>query len=389
MQKLNLRQLSLISGLFFLVFMMGADSFIIAPILPTLQVSFHGSLAQTALAVTVYAISYAVGSPLLGPLGDCFSRKRLLLVGTLIFAAGCGGCLVATRLWWFIGARALTGIGAAISLPNVWAIIGSVFKGNQLATVMGVTMAALSLSIAIGVPLGTWCTQVMSWRVIFGFSVGLAAGLAGLLWLVVPVDVTTKGQPTSSAWVKVFGRTSNVGLALSVTLLWMFGFYLIYTFLGTFLAQQFKFSPAQVGLVFTIYGGSNFVASWFSGRFTTRMGALSNVIWSAGGSALIGLILALVASKLVGLIVLIIGLAIIQGLGVPAISTYLVTLQPVYRTTIMAFNSAAIYLGLTLSSLIGSYGYPRIGFSGLCLLTAGCFGGVVVLGSYLKLTKIE
>jgi len=95
-----------------------------------------------------------VGAPLIGPLGDQFSKQKLLLLGISIFAFGSLSCALAPTNGWFEAGRAVAGLGAAMTLPNVWALIGDTFKGLQLNAVMGMTMAALSLSIAIGVPLG-------------------------------------------------------------------------------------------------------------------------------------------------------------------------------------------------------------------------------------------
>lgn len=156
--KITMKQRSLVAGLFLIVFMIGADSFIISPLLPAIERSFHISVAQAALAVTsyavCYAVCYAVGAPVIGPLGDHYSKRTLLLLGIIVFSVGSLSCALASTNGWFEVSRAVAGLGAAMTLPNVWALIGATFTGAQLSMIMGITMAALSLSIAIGVPLG-------------------------------------------------------------------------------------------------------------------------------------------------------------------------------------------------------------------------------------------
>lgn len=63
---LSPRDLAIVIGLFFSVFAIGADSFIISPLLPAMAHDFSVSIGAVSLAVTLYAICYAVGSPLFG-----------------------------------------------------------------------------------------------------------------------------------------------------------------------------------------------------------------------------------------------------------------------------------------------------------------------------------
>lgn len=78
----------MIIGLFLIVFITGADSFIISPLLPAIANDFSISISRAAFSITIYALCYACGSPFLGPLGDRLNRKALLKVGILVFLVG-------------------------------------------------------------------------------------------------------------------------------------------------------------------------------------------------------------------------------------------------------------------------------------------------------------
>lgn len=380
--KNTAKRLGLVVGLFLMVFVIGADSFIISPLLPMLAKNFHLSIAIAALSVTVYAICYALGSPLLGPLGDRYPKRMLLLVGIGIFLTGSLVCTLAPTIGWFNAGRAIAGIGAATTLPNVWALIGQTFHGNQLNLVMGVTMAALSLSIALGVPLGAMLAQVASWRLAFMASVGLTL-LAGLvLFLTEPrASLPVKIQGYWQSYKQV-GHSAKAKLALGITLTWMTGFYAIYTFLGTFITRQFQLNTGHTGLVLMAYGMSNFVASFFSGAVMMHFKKLTVVQLSGGLSMLAIAGLFVGRQSLTMVIGSLVVLAIVQGLGVTALNTTIVNLLPAQRTTMMACNSAMLYLGLTLSSGLGGWAYPRMGFSGIT------GAATVVLVVVIVLTKV-
>jgi len=235
-QRINYKftELMTILSLFLIVFIIGADSFIISPLLPAIAKEFQVSISQTALSITVYALCYAVGSPFLGPLGDKFDKKKLLVIGLSIFLVGSILCASATNIMIFCFDRALAGLGAAITMPNIWATIGDSFSGKKLNLVMGIIMSALSLSIAIGVPLGTMLSQLANWHMAFWGSVVIT--LIGLVIMLGAVPNMKSETQTNLGYLTSFKnlfQSKKALLALMINLIWMFGFYSVYTFLGT------------------------------------------------------------------------------------------------------------------------------------------------------------
>lgn len=261
----KIKDILLVIGLFLVVFVIGADSFIISPLLPAIEKDYVITTAQAALSVTIYALCYAVGSPFFGPLGDRFNKRKLLIVGLLVFLVGSLVCAQATNIVVFYIGRAVAGIGAAVTMPNIWATVGGYFTDKKLNTVMGITMSALSLSIAVGVPMGTLLSQLSNWHMAFWGSILLTLLAFVVLLLVVPNLTGNQKELKYLASFQTLIKSKKALLSLSVNLVWMFGFYLIYTFLGTFLNQNFHFNTAQTGNIFIAYGLSNFIASFCGG----------------------------------------------------------------------------------------------------------------------------
>lgn len=366
--QMTSKDILMVIGLFLIVFIMGADSFIISPLLPAIERDYNVNLSSAALAVIIYALCYAIGSPFFGPLGDRFEKKRILTIGIGIFLAGSLLCAIATTLGQFYVYRAIAGIGAALTMPNIWAIIGDHFRGHLLNTIMGITMSALSLSIAIGVPLGTELVQISNWHMAFWGSAGLTLIAYFALLVVIPNMSSLPNQRISYLdSFRTLLTTHHATWALSINLVWMFGFYTVYTFLGTYIEQTFHDNTAQTGLVFVAYGISNFIASFFGGIVTTKLGAMRSVIINGLLSVIFIFGMAFIANTIPLLITFLILLALAQGLGVTALTTYIVNVVPKNRSTIMSFNSSFLYLGLTLGSLIGGIVYPHWAFKGVGL----------------------
>ncbi|VDG19643.1 MFS transporter [Lactobacillus pentosus] [Lactiplantibacillus mudanjiangensis] len=382
--KITAKNWLLVTGLFLIVFIVGADSFIIAPLLPAIEQSFQIPINQAALTVSVYAVCYAVGAPILGPLGDRYPRQRLLLLGVGLFLIGSVLCAVAPTIILFDSCRAIAGIGAALTLPNIWALIGQTFKGQQLNLVMGITMSALSLSIAIGVPLGTGLAQLADWHWAFWGSAIVTMLALGVLWAVLPPVTPMKSVTTSYlSGYRTLLKTPSAWLTLLITLVWMLGFYTVYTFLGTYVTAAFHLNTGQSGILFSLYGLSNFVASFFSGKLVTRIGLLRSV--QLNGLLSVVLILGMIggANNLVIIAGCLIGLALVQGFGVTALNAYVVNRLSEQRSTMTAFNSACLYFGLTFSSMFGGALYLQIGFQGLCGIACAALLIAVGLARYV------
>lgn len=117
-----------------------------------------------------------------GAAGDLYGRRRLLIIGTGIFALASVICGVAPSLSWLLAGRVLLGIGAALVMPNSLAILGATFAGEARGRAIGIWAAASSATGAVGPLLGGWLIDVVGWRAIFFVNVPIAAGAIVLAW---------------------------------------------------------------------------------------------------------------------------------------------------------------------------------------------------------------
>ncbi|USS91300.1 MFS transporter [Fructilactobacillus carniphilus] len=275
--------------------------------------------------------------------------------------------------------RAIAGIGASLFVPNVWAFIGSNFDGKQLDMVMGIVMSALSLSIAVGVPLGTTLAQLSNWHMAFWGS-ALLTLLAFLLILFAPEQNPINGKPFSylTSFKNVF-LAKNAVPALMITLSWMIGFYGVYTFLGSYIQSDFNLNIAMTGYVFVAYGLSNFIASFFGGRVMSILGKKKSINLNAIFSIILILGFIVFKNNIWLILILLVLLAFAQGFGVTSLNAYIVNVVPSNRSTLMSLNSSFLYLGLTFGSGIGGIIYESFGFTGVCLMASlGLFVAMII-----------
>src|ERR1700710_2176874 len=103
-----------------------------------------------------------------GKLGDLFGRRRAFAVGFCIYATGSA----LTAVSWSVPSLALgwsllEGIGAALVLPAMVALVAGNFRGQERAVAYGVLGGVAGAGIAVGPIVGGWATTELSWRVVF------------------------------------------------------------------------------------------------------------------------------------------------------------------------------------------------------------------------------
>ncbi|MFK8905653.1 MFS transporter [Streptomyces sp. YS-3] len=161
------------------------DQSVVLTALPVIQESTGAGPAAVRWLTVGYSLAVAVGLITGGRLGDIHGRRRVLLIGTLVFTLSSLLCGTATSPGILIAARGLQGAGVALMLPQVLATLHVTFDGHNRSKAFGLYGAVLPLANVLGPVLGGALTEAdlfgLSWRPIFLINVpiGLAVIVLG------------------------------------------------------------------------------------------------------------------------------------------------------------------------------------------------------------------
>jgi EmrB/QacA subfamily drug resistance transporter len=328
-------------------FMVVLDATIVNVALPSIQTDLHLSDAGLQWIINAYTLVFGGFLLLGGRLGDLLGRKRLFLVGLVIFTgaslldglAGSEGVLV--------GARALQGLGAALISPAALSIISTTFEeGAERARALAVWAAIAIGGSAVGLILGGALTQYFSWPWIFFINVpvgiatfvlslrlvpesrdatahrsydlaGAATVTGGLMALVYAIvgaqsagwtSARTLGFFTAAvvllaAFVVIESRAKAPLVRLSIfrvrslltantaMFLAMSGMFAMFFFNTLYIQQVLGYGPLEAGLAFLPFTAGIMISASLASQFAPRIGvrpvAVGGFLLSVAGLALL------------------------------------------------------------------------------------------------------
>jgi len=150
------------------------DGTVVNVALPALQTNLNATAADVQWVIESYALLLSALLLVGGSLGDHYGRRRVFVLGVVIFAVASGLCGFAGSIHQLIAARVAQGFGAALLVPGSLAIISNSFSEQERGRAIGVWSAFSAITTGIGPVLGGWLIEHVSWRAVFFINLPLA-----------------------------------------------------------------------------------------------------------------------------------------------------------------------------------------------------------------------
>jgi EmrB/QacA subfamily drug resistance transporter len=164
------------------LFMVSLDNLVVTTALPVIRHELHASISQLEWTVNAYTLTFAVLLLTGAALGDRFGRRRMFVLGLLLFTGASALAALSTSANVLDIARALQGIGGAIVMPLTLTIISAAVPAERRGLALGIWGGIGGLAIALGPLVGGAIVSGVSWNWIFWLNVPIGLALAPLAY---------------------------------------------------------------------------------------------------------------------------------------------------------------------------------------------------------------
>ena len=245
-------------------FAIGMTEFVIMGLLPNIARDLNVSVSDAGQLITGYALSVAIGGPIIVLATYKLPRKNLLILLMAIFIIGNGIGSFAPNY----GSLMISRVIAALAHGSFFGI-GSLFAANMVAphkraSAMALMFMGLTLSNIIGVPFGTFIGQLLGWKMTF--VVISVLGLFTLIGIIKYVPNQEETQPISIKNELNVLKDLKLWLTLGVTLFGFSSVFAYFTYISQILINVSYIEERLISFVLIIFGVGVTLGNIIGGR---------------------------------------------------------------------------------------------------------------------------
>lgn len=367
-------------------FAVGTGTFVVTGVLTDIAEDLSVSVANAGLLVTVFAVTFAVGSPILVSSASGVGRRRLLVGALILFTLANVAAALAPSFSVLLGARVVAACGAAIFTPVASAVAASLAPPELRGRALSVRTRGVNIAWLVGVPLGTVVGGYYGWRTSFVLVAALAMVAAlGVRSLLPAVEASARGGSLSNLTVVKRGA---VVAGLGLTVLALMASFVVLTYVRPMLENLTHFDTEGVGLMLAVFGLASIPGTLLGGYVADRWGYRVSMIAVLAVLSMSLFSFSLLSTAQAGSVLAVLGTgAALVAWSVAAFAFLplqqysLIEVAPEGQNTVLALNASAIQAGQGLGAGLGALALYYGSVGGL-----GWVGALCAVGAFATLS---
>lgn len=333
---------------------------LVIPVTPAIMNELHLSGSTVGYLVAAFAVVQLIASPVAGRWADKFGRKRMIVIGLIVFGISEILFGIGMRIETLFISRMLGGVSAAFIMPAVTAFIADITTPKERAKALGYMSAAINTGFIIGPGVGGFLAEVYTRLPFFVAAVfALIAAVLSFVLLREPERdaASTENIGRKPSFKRIFAPMYFI--AFIIIFISSFGLAAFESLFSLFVDHKFGFTPKDIAIMIT--GGAiigAFAQVVLFDRLTRKIGEIRIIRYSLVLSTVLVFLMTLVHAYFM---ILLVTVTVFLGFDLmrPAVTTYLTKVAVNEQGFAGGMNSMFTSLGNVLGPIIGGMLFDR------------------------------
>src|SRR5690625_3612703 len=325
---------------------------IIGGILDLVAADLQISVSTAGLSITVFAFMFAISAPVLLLIFSRVERKRLALIGLIVFFIGNIIAIISFSFSMLIISRIVSAASGSLVVVLCINLAATIVEEAYRGRAIGLVVMGTSASIVLGLPLGVFLGYMYEWRSPFILIACLTLILIFAVFFFMeqvpprPVISLRKQLRTLKNKRLLFGHLT--------TFFFLSGHFILYGFLTPYSKTMLNFSGTMISILYLIYGIAAVSGGGLGGMMADRIGIKRTVYAVIIALALCLFVIPFTVTVPLLFWIILIGWGIMSWGITPPIQSHILQLAPETSDIQQSLNNAAQHLGIAFGTFVGS-----------------------------------
>lgn len=330
----------------------GLVELIIGGILPEIAADLNITISTAGSLISLFAIIYAIASPVLLTLTRNIERKKVLMISLIIFILANFFTYLSHTFYLVLLFRIILAMSSALMIVLCLTIAPKLVDQKVQAKAIGLIFMGISSSLVVGVPVGILISNAFGWRTIFL----LIAILSALILIVIAKSFHNMGVTETLPLLDQLKEIIKPKIATAhlTSVFMLAGHYAMYSYFTPFLERELHVSPFLLSALYFLFGLSAVCGGAFGGGLSDKLGSPKAIIIVIVSFILVLAVLPFSAVSYYFFIPVLIVWGVLSWALAPALQSYLINTTPETADIQQSLNTSSIQIGIALGTVVGS-----------------------------------
>ncbi|MCY9659957.1 MFS transporter [Paenibacillus chondroitinus] len=332
-------------------FFVGTSEYVIAGFLDIIAKDTGISIASAGQLISIFSLSYAIGTPILIALTARMDRRTLLIASLVTFVIGNAMVIFLPGYLPLLLSRVVLALSAGIFLTVAITMATKLAKPEKIGSAISTVVMGFSTSFVIGIPLGRLVAANMNWKLNFA-ALGIL-GFVAIFILMAAIPRTEGETPIPLMKQLAFLKNPKILMALVVIFFWILGYSIAFTYITPFLLNVANMSTSTISVALFLFGFASMIGAKMGGSATDKWGVRKTLLSGLIIHAISLALLALSAHSIVAVLLVLVLWSLSLWSSGPTQQVNLVSQAPEASSIMISLYSSTQQLSMAIGAGLG------------------------------------